>query len=267
MRHAVLLGRRRVTYLEAGTPEGRTLVLLHAFPLNADMWRPQLSAPPKGWRVLAPDLAGFGGSDDHERENVGLDDYAGDVLAWLDRLDVGPIVLGGLSMGGYVALAIARRAPERLVALILADTKAPADSEEARAGRDRMREILSDRGPDGVAEAMLPKLLGATSQKARPELASDVRSMILSNAPAGIRRGIQRLRDRPDATPVLPGISVPTLVLVGDEDLVTTVDDAATLQKGIPGATLAVIPGASHLSSLEAPAAFTAALEGFLSAL
>lgn len=267
MRHAVLLGRRHVTYLEAGTPDGRTLVLLHAFPLNADMWRPQLSTPPKGWRVLAPDLAGFGGTDDHERENVGLDDYAADVLAWLDRLDIGPVVLGGLSMGGYVALAIARLAPERLAALILADTKAPADSEEARAGRDRMRETLSDRGPDGVAEAMLPKLLGATSQRARPELASDVRSMILSNAPAAIRRGIQRLRDRPDATSVLPAISVPALVLVGEEDVVTPVDDAAALQKGMSRATLTVIPGAGHLSSLEAPTQFNAALEGFLSTL
>ncbi len=267
MRHAVLLGRRHVTYLEAGTPEGRTLVLLHAFPLNADMWRPQLSAPPKGWRVLAPDLAGFGGTDDHERENVGLDDYAADVVAWLDRLDIGPVVLGGLSMGGYVALAIARLAPERLVALVLADTKAPADSEEARAGRDRMRETLSERGPDGVAEAMLPKLLGPTSQKARPELASDVRSMILSSPPAAIRRGIQRLRDRPDATSVLARIAVPALVLVGEEDAVTTVDDAEALQKGISRATLTVIPGAGHLSSLEAPARFNAALEGFLSTL
>jgi pimeloyl-ACP methyl ester carboxylesterase len=267
MRHAVLLGRRHVSYLEAGTPEGRTLVLLHAFPLNADMWRPQLSAPPKGWRVLAPDLAGFGGSDDHEREHVALDDYAADVLAWLHRLDVGPIVLGGLSMGGYVALAIARLAPERLVGLILADTRAPADSEEARTGRDRMRETLSDRGPDGVAEAMLPKLLGVTSQKTSPELASEIRSMILSNAPAAIRRDIQRLRDRPDATPVLPGISVPALVLVGEEDVVTTVDDAAALQKGIARATLTVIHGAGHLSSLEAPAGFNTALEGFLSKL
>lgn len=267
MRHAVLLGRRHLTYLEAGTGDGRTLVLLHAFPLNADMWRPQLESPPDGWRVLAPDFAGFGGTDDHEGEGVALDDYARDVIAWLDRMDVGPVVAAGVSMGGYVALALARLAPQRLSGLVLADTKAPADSDEARAGRDRLRETLSEGGPDAVADAMLPKLLGDTTRRTRPGMESELRSLILSNTPAGIRRGILRLRDRPDATAVLPAIAVPALVLVGQEDGVTPIAEARALQSGIPRATMEVIPGAGHLSSLEAPAVFNAALERYLSTL
>jgi 3-oxoadipate enol-lactonase len=267
MRHAVLVGSRHLTYLEAGTGGGRTLVLLHAFPLTAEMWQPQLQSPPAGWRVLAPDFAGLGGSDDHERIAVTLDDYASDVVAWLDRLGIAQVVIAGLSLGGYVAFALARLAPQRLSGLVLADTKAPADSEEARAGRERMLETLSERGPDGVAEAMLPKLLGETTRQTKPELVSDVRSMILRNAPDGVRRAILRLRDRPDATPGLSRISVPVLVLVGEEDTVTPPSAAAALQAGIPGAALQTIPAAGHLSNLEAPDRFNESLSRFLSTL
>jgi 3-oxoadipate enol-lactonase len=265
MRHAVLVGSRRLTYLESGTGEGRPLVLLHAFPLTADMWQPQLQSPPDGWRVLAPDFAGLGGSDDHERAAVALDDYASDVLAWLDRLGIGQFVLAGLSLGGYVALAIARMAPNRIGGVVLADTKAPADSEEARAGRERMLETLSERGTDGVAEAMIPKLLGETTRRTKPELVSEVRSMILKNAPEGIRRAILRLRDRPDASPVLPRIHAPVLVIVGDEDAVTPPSEAAALRAGIPLATLQTIAAAGHLSNLEAPGPFNQSLAQFLS--
>ena len=267
MRHAVLVGSRHLTYLEAGTGGGRTLVLLHAFPLTADMWQPQLQAPPDGWRVLAPDFPGLGGSDDHERDAVALDDYASDVLAWLDRLGIGQVVLVGLSLGGYVALALARLAPQRLSAIVLADTKAPADTEEARAGRERMLETLSERGPDGVAEAMIPKLLGETTRRTKAELISDVRSMILKNSPDGIRRAILRLRDRPDATRVLSTIRVPALAMVGEEDTVTPPSDAAALQAGIPAAMLHTIAAAGHLSNLEAPERFNEVLAGFLAKL
>jgi 3-oxoadipate enol-lactonase len=267
MRHAVLVGSRHLTYQEAGTGGGRTLVLLHAFPLTADMWQPQLQAPPDGWRLLAPDLAGLGGSDDHERDAVALDDYASDVLAWLDRLGIGQVVIAGLSLGGYVALALARLAAHRLSGLVLADTKAPADTDEGRAARDRMLETLSERGEDGIAEAMLPKLLGDTTRRTRPELVSEVRSMIVKNSPDGVRRAILRLRGRPDATPVLSRIQVPVLIVVGEEDTVTPPSDAAALRAGIPHASLQTIPGAGHLSNLEAPAAFNQSLARFLATL
>ena len=267
MRHVVQTGTRNLAWFEAGPADGRPLVLLHAFPLNAEMWRPQLVAPPGGWRVLAPDLAGFGGTDDHPQEPVSLDDYAVDVLNWLDRLGVQEFAAAGLSMGGYVTLALARLALDRLTALALADTKATADTEEARAGREKMLETLRQHGSEGVADAMLPKLLGETSRRVRPELTGQVRSLILSNAPPGIRRGIIRLRDRPDSTPVLRRLVVPVVILVGEEDAITPMEDARALQAGITGATLEVIPGAGHLSSLEAPQAFNGALSRLLSTL
>ena len=266
-RQAVLLGSRHVAYLDAGPPDGRVLMLLHAFPLSAEMWRPQLEAPPAGWRVIAPDFAGLGRSDDRESDSVSLDDYAVDVMGLADRLAIPGFVAAGLSLGGYVALALARLAPDRLDGLVLADTKAPADSAEARAGREKMLATLSERGAGGVADEMLPRLLGPTTRQDRPDVVAEVRSLILTNNPEGIRHAILRLRDRPDAVPVLPRIEAPTLVLVGEEDEVTPVAEAERMQHGIAGARLETIPGAGHLSNMERPEAFTAALSRFLSTL
>ncbi|HXE81077.1 MAG TPA: alpha/beta fold hydrolase [Vicinamibacterales bacterium] len=267
MRHTVLADGRRFTCLEAGTSDGPALVFLHAFPLTADMWREQLAAPPQGWRVLAPDFAGFGGSSDHDREQVSLHDYAWDVVRFLDCLGVQRAVVAGLSMGGYVALALARLAPDRLKGLVLADTRSAADSEQARAGRERMLGILRDRGVEGVADEMLPKLLGTTTRQSRPELVAEVRSLILSCAPEGIRRAVIRLRDRPDATPTLDRIRVPALVLCGEEDVVTPPEEGRTLAAGLPDAAFEVLHGAGHLSNLEAAPAFNAAVARFVSTL
>jgi 3-oxoadipate enol-lactonase len=267
MRQAVRVGARHLAYLETGGSHGRTLVLLHAFPLNAKMWLPQLLAPPTDWRVLAPDLAGLGSSDDHDRVGIALDDYAHDVVTLLDRLGIGRVVVAGVSLGGYVALALTRLAPERLAGLVLVDTKAPADSAEAREGRARMVDVLDNRGTGGVADEMLPKLLGETSRREQAGLVQQVRSMILTNDPEGVRRAILRLRDRPDATPGLAGIAVPTLVVVGDEDVVTPPEEAVRLAAGIPGARIERIASAGHLSSLEQPAAFNRVLADYLARL
>ena len=267
MHRVTLPDTRQLTYREAGEGTARVAVLLHAFPLSSAMWHPQLVHPPHGWRLLAPDLAGFGGSQDRAGEGVALDDYASDVLEWLDGLGISRCVVAGLSMGGYAALALTRLAPHRLAGLVLADTKAPADSAEARAGRDRMLETLAQRGPAGVAEDMLPKLLGETTRRNRPDLVAEVRSLIVANSAEGIRRGILRLRGRPDAAPVLPGIAVPTLVVVGEEDAVTPPAEARALEASIPRASLETVPGAGHLSNLEAPDRFNAALHRFLATL
>jgi pimeloyl-ACP methyl ester carboxylesterase len=267
MRQAVRVGPRHLAYHESGWGHGRTLVLLHAFPLNAAMWQPQLTAAPAGWRLVAPDLAGLGSTDDHDRASVALDDYATDVMTLLDRLGIAHAVVAGVSLGGYVALALARLAPERLAGLVLVDTKAPADGPEARDGRARMLEVLSERGTAGVADAMIPKLLGETSRRERPSLVAEVRSMVLTNDPEGVRRAILRLRDRPDATPVLATVAVPALVVVGEEDAVTPPAEAERLAQGIPGARLERIPGAGHLSTLEQPAAFGRVLGDFLARL
>jgi pimeloyl-ACP methyl ester carboxylesterase len=264
MRQAVRAGARHLAYLEAGGGHDRAILLVHAFPLNASMWGPQLADPPDGWRLIAPDLAGLGSSNDHDDESVSLDDYARDLLLLLDRLGIARAVVAGVSLGGYVAMAFARRSADRIAALVLADTKAPADTPEARAGRERMLEILSDRGTAGVADEMLPKLLGETTRRTRPELVDQVRAMALTNDPEGVRRAIIRLRDRPDATPGLSEIAVPVLVVVGEEDVVTPPSEAERLQAAIRGATMSRIAEAGHLASLEQPATFNRQLSAFL---
>ena len=178
MRHAVMLGSRRLSYLEAGDPAGRVLVLLHAFPLTAQMWLPQLLAPPDGWRLIAPDLAGLGSTDDHESEPPVLDDYVCDTTALLDRLEIRRAHVGGLSLGGYVALAVARLASDRVDGLVLADTKAPADTAEQRAVRDRLIATLDAGGP------MLSPLRCSRAWSARrrdassPKVLAEVRAQI-----------------------------------------------------------------------------------------
>jgi pimeloyl-ACP methyl ester carboxylesterase len=264
MRQALRVDARHFSYLETGGGHDRTLVLVHAFPVHASMWQPQLDAPPGGWRVLAPDLAGLGASTDREGETVALDDYAEDLVTLLDRLGVARAVVGGVSLGGYVALAFARLYPERLAGLVLADTKAPADTPEARAGRDRMLALLRDRGTEGVADEMLPRLLGDTTRREHPTMVDQVRAMIVTNEPEGVRRAILRLRDRPDATPGLAAVRVPVLVAVGDEDVVTPPAEAERLATAIPGAQLARIALAGHLSSLEQPSSFGRVLADFL---
>jgi 3-oxoadipate enol-lactonase len=264
MRQALRVQGRHLAYVEAGAPGGRVLLLLHAFPLTADMWRPQMDAVPAGWRMIAPDLAGLGRSDDRPDEPPVFDDYPSDVIAILDRLGIDTAVVGGLSLGGYVALALARLAPDRLSGLVLADTKAPADDAQAREGRRRMLEVLAEHSGDGVADEMMPKLLSETTRQQRPALEHDLRSLILTNDPEGMRRAILRLRDRPDATPVLQSIAVPAAVIVGSEDRVTPPGEAERLVNGIRGASLHTIPGAGHLSSLENPTAFNDALFALL---
>jgi 3-oxoadipate enol-lactonase len=264
LRHAVMLGSRRLCYLETGDSAGRVIVLLHAFPLTARMWLPQLLAAPAGWRVIAPDLAGLGSTDDQEGDRAALDDYANDVLTLLDQLQIDRAHVGGLSLGGYVALAVARLAPERVTGLVLADTKAPADNAEQRAARDRLITIVDAGGPDAVATEMLPRLVSQTSAREQPELLAEIRAQIGLNRAPGLRRAILRLRDRPDAGPGLSAVTVPTLVLVGDEDIPTPIADAEFLARHIRGARLEILAGAGHLSNLERPEAFTAALTRFL---
>jgi 3-oxoadipate enol-lactonase len=266
LHHVLRFGSRRVSYVEAGDPAGRVMVLLHAFPVTARMWRPQLLTPPARWRLIAPDLAGFGETDDRAGEPPALDDYALDVLALLDRLDVRRAHVGGLSLGGYVTLAVARLAPDRVTGLVLADTKAPADSPEQRAGRDQSIATLEAGGLDALATAMLPRLVGRTTgtQEPEPELVAEIRAQVALNNVAGLRRALLRLRDRPDATAGLAAITVPTLVIVGDEDVATPVPEARFLAEHIRGARLEIVSGAGHLSNLERPEAFTMALTRFL---
>jgi pimeloyl-ACP methyl ester carboxylesterase len=267
MRHHFGHDGRTISYLERPStvePRRGTLVLLHAFPLAAEMWLTQLAAVPAGWRVVAPDLAGFGRSSPGPASPA-IEDYARDVLALLDHLRIDAAVVGGLSMGGYVAFALQRLEPARLRGLVLADTRPEADSEQARAGRLKMVETLDAGGVAAVAEAMIPRLLGATTRAERGEVVAAVRSLVLEQPVDGVRRAIRALMSRPDSTPLLHAIAVPALVVVGDEDEITGPDIARQMHGQIAGAGLALVRGAGHLSNLERPEAFNQALSTFLS--
>jgi 3-oxoadipate enol-lactonase len=250
--------RGDMAWLDAG--QGWPLILLHAFPLNASMWRPQLENVPEGWRLIAPDFRGFGRSPLGSAP-ITIDGLAADVGALMDALKIEEATIAGLSMGGYVAFGMYRQEPARVTGLVLADTRAPADTAEGRAGRVRMREALAQHGPRAIADQMLPKLL---SPDASPALAAEVRAIIEAADPRALDATIDALMNRPDATPDLPGISRGTLIVVGEHDTVTPPADAEALQRGIPRSTLTVIPGAAHLSSLEQPAVFSRVLEDFL---
>jgi len=261
-RGAVELSGRQVSWLQSG--QGEPLVLLHAFPLHAEMFVAQHAAVPHGWRLVTPDFRNFGQSSGPRATSV--DDHADDVLALMRHLHIERAVIGGVSMGGYVTFAVFRKAPQRFRALIAADTRADADTEDARAGRLKMQETAQTQGLAAVAAAMVPKLLGTTALSSGA-LAARVRELILSNSVGGVVDALEALRTRPDSTDTLAGVSVPALVLVGDEDAVTPLPLAQAIRSQLTHGTVTVVPRAGHLANLEQPEAFNAALWSFLRAL
>jgi pimeloyl-ACP methyl ester carboxylesterase len=245
---------------------GRPVVLLHAFPLSRQMWRPQLDGLQRSCRVIVPDLRGFGGS----RAFTGtpsVEQMADDVAALLDHLALQTAVIGGLSMGGYVALAFARRHANRLQGLILADTRAEADDAEGRANRDKLIAFTRSHPASDVIEQMLPKLISPETATNRPAIGKEVRAIASVQAPAAIVAALEALRDRPDATPTLRQITVPTLILVGRDDALTPPARSEAMASQIPRATLVTIVGAGHLSNLEQPELFNNAVRAYLEGL
>jgi pimeloyl-ACP methyl ester carboxylesterase len=227
------------------------------------MWEGQLGLSAGGWRVIAPHFRGVdGGAGDPP--TVSIDDYAGDVIDLLDALHIDQAVIGGLSMGGYAAFAILRHAARYVQGLILADTRAEADAPEALEGRRKMLGLAQSKGAAAVAEEMIPKLLGESTKRSRADVIDSVRSLVLSNSPEAIAGAVRALMSRPDSTPLLPGIHVPTLILVGAEDTVTPPPLSEKMHHGIAGSELTVIPGAGHLTNIEQPDLFNAALARFI---
>jgi pimeloyl-ACP methyl ester carboxylesterase len=227
------------------------------------MWEQQLPLAEHGWRVLVPQLRGF---DDGAGDlaATSMDDYAGDVVDLLDALHVHDAVVCGLSMGGYVAFALTRHVASYVRGLILADTRSQADAPEGVEARKRMLQLVADRGASAVAEEMIPKLLGASTRAGQPAIAERVRALVVSNSDAAISGAIRALMSRPDSTPLLSTIHVPTLVVVGEEDTLTPPAMSEDLHRRIAGSELVRIAGAGHLSNLEQPDRFNNALAHFL---
>ncbi|QVL34575.1 alpha/beta hydrolase [Telmatocola sphagniphila] len=252
----------QIAYQDLGS--GIPLVLLHAFPLDSEMWFYQLEDLSRDFRVIAPDLPGFGNSDDPT--SAATVDVTADLIAdFLDVIDVkGTINLCGISMGGYIALAFARRQPQRLHTLILVDTKAEADDEKALANRTKMAELAREQGPSAVISTMLPNLLGKSTQEENKMVVDKIQAIGKRQKTSAIVRGLQMLRERPDANPELSRITVPTLVMVGDQDVITPQHCSQNLVDKIELAKLDLIPNAGHLCPVEAPQDFNAAIREFL---
>lgn len=259
---------RRLAYAEAGA--GEPLLLLHAFPLSKEMWEPQLAALAGSYRCLAPDFPGFGDSEPPAGpigEDSGMSGLAADAVALLDHLGVGRAVVCGLSMGGYAALALCEACPERVRALVLADTRSGADAPEAREKRLATAREVEEKGSGVLVESMIPRLLGAGTLEGRPELRQWVERWIAAASPAGVAAAQRGMAARPDRGTVLAGLRAPVLILVGEEDVLTPPEESRRMQREAPGSELAVLPGAGHLSNLEQPEAFNRALGGFLARL
>jgi len=255
------IGGGDLSYDVAGN--GPAVLLLHAFPLGLSMWEPQVSALAGAHQVIRFDARGFGGSPPGDGL-LTMERIADDGALLLDHLGISRAVVCGLSMGGYAAFALVRRHPDRLKALVLADTRAGADSDPARAARAAQADMVRKQGSAALADAVLPKLVGETTHKQRPEILTRLRETIARNPPRGIADALAGLATRADSTPILREIRVPTLIVCGDEDVITPVAESEAMARGIPGSRLEVVPQAGHLSSLENPDAWNGVVSAFL---
>ncbi len=249
---------RELAYQVYGS--GKTVVLLHAFPFDGRMWRATAEALADRGRVVVPDLRGFGASQLGEGE-VSIAGMADDVAALLDHLGVARATVGGLSMGGYVALAFAGRHGARLDGLVLADTRAAADSDKAKAGRAEALALVEREGVAAYVERQIPALLSPSASEAVRQQVRELGKQL----PAGVSAGLRALRDRPDRRGELAAIACPTLVIAGTADALSTLDEMTAMASGIAGARLVPIPGAGHLSNLERPDEFVDALRELVS--
>lgn len=252
-----------VAYDDVGA--GAPVVFIHAFPLNRSMWAPQTRRLAAGARCVTLDVRGFGESSATPPFTMAR--FADDVAALLDARRIDRAAVVGLSMGGYIAFALWRRHRDRVRAFVLADTRPTADTPEGARRRRALIDVARTQGSDAVAAQQLDVLVGRSTRAGNPEVAERIRGIIAAAPVAGIVGALEAMLARPDSTPTLATIDVPTLLVVGEEDGVTPVDDARAMQRAIPGSALEIIGRAGHLSNLEQPDAFNTAVEGFLAPL
>ena len=252
-----------MSYRAFGEGSGDPLVLLHAFPLDSRMFEPQTEALAGLRRLITPDYPGFGRSP-RAPAQPDVRYYAEGVRGLLDRLGLERVVLGGVSMGGYVAFECLRLFPQRVSGLVLANTRPEPDSEEMRENRREMARRVADEGVGVLVELQLGRLLSPGTLEDNEEVVEKVRAMILESNPNGVVAALGATRERPDSTPLLGKIEVPTLVIGGEEDEISSPEIMGAMAEKIPDSRHVILPGAGHLSNLEASEGFNSTLEEFL---
>ena len=257
---------RMMSYREFGEGPGDTLILLHAFPLDSRMFEPQAEALAGFRRLVTPDYPGFGRSP-RVPAQPDVRYYAEGVRGLLDRLGLERVVLGGVSLGGYVVFECLRLFPERVSALILANTRPEPDSEEIRENRKKMARRVAEEGVGVLIELQMERLLAASTLESNERVVEKVRAMILESNPNGVVAALGAMRERPDSTPLLGKIEVPTLVIGGEQDGISSPEVMGAMAEKIPASRHVTLPRAGHLSNLEAPEGFNAALKEFLEEL
>jgi pimeloyl-ACP methyl ester carboxylesterase len=252
-----------MSFIDEG--RGRAVLLIHGHPFNSSMWSPQVGALKIKYRVVVPDLRGYGRSPlPTATRETRLETFASDCLALMKARGIPSFALGGLSMGGQIALEIYRQAPDRIETLILADTFAGLDSAERKQHRFTTADRLEREGMEAYAREELPRMITPANADRFPELAAHVMMMMSTTPPAGAAAALRGRAKRRDYLPLLPKIKVPTLVIVGREDVYTPVALAEELHQHISGSELFVIDGAGHMPNLEAPDVFNERLEAWL---
>ena len=251
-------------YDDIGPSTGLPVLLIHGHPFNRTLWTPQskqLAAA--GYRVITPDLRGYGDSEVTPGQ-VFLSDFADDLVGLLDSLGIERAVVGGVSMGGQIAMEVHRRYAGRVRALVLSDTSAPAETADGKAFRNRVSDRLLAEGMAGYADEVIDKMLAAYNVTALPDVADHVLGMMRATDPRGAAAALRGRVERPDYAETLAGVRCPVLIVVGADDVYTPVSDAEAIARLVPHATLCVIEGAGHLPGAEQPERFNEALLDFL---
>lgn len=253
----------RMFFRDEGNKTAPAILFLHGYPLNSTMWRAQIAHFSKTHRVIAPDLRGHGATFSAVRMSdptFTLNMIADDVVTLLNHLGVSKATVCGLSMGGYLAFALWRRYSKFFDKLILVDTKATADGAEAKANRYKQADLVRAQGTKPLPEIMLPKFIAEENKHA---CAATLQNMILTTSPDGVIGALSALAEREDSTPTLETIHVPTMIVVGEKDVLTPPSDAQFMHERIAGSQLATIPNAGHLSPMEQPVIFNRIVDEF----
>lgn len=249
-----------VSYVDLG--DGLPVVFLHGFPFNKSMWKDQHNLAKQNFRVIAPDLRGFGNSQDDSDLSINL--FADDLLALMNELHLDQVVLCGLSMGGYIALNAIQRFPERINAIILCDTQCNADTEEGKAKRLKSIQDIKSNGITDFTEGFLKNVFHPETLSSKPEIVAGLKNMMLSNSEHAFTHGLKALAERNETCSKLDQINVPALIICGSDDTLTPVSKSQYLHENIKGSQLSIIQKAGHISNMEQPEEFNKIIIDFL---